>query len=149
MAESALHRSMKSAVRTELENDHYVVVEEPVFPPTLRISWHAYRPDLLAYRRSGASEEIAIVECETNPSMRRFASKNFASLTFQPLVLTVASIRRVLAIPRGKLRTVDLRLRERWEIWILGAKGPLETIPRLEGRHPSQHLEDSTTERIP
>jgi len=114
---------MKAVVRHELEREEYAVVEEPLFPPVDWVSWSTYRPDLLAYRESGTGEELAIVECETRPSMKRFRSKNYASLWFQPRLLRQGSIRRILAVPRGKLGAVDLRLRREWEIWVLGEMG--------------------------
>ena len=97
--ESDLHRAMKRIVRGELELDSYTVVEEPIFPPTRRISWEAYRPDLLGFRSDSQREEIAVVECETHPSMPRFSSKNHSSLWFQPSVLRDGSIRRSLRCP--------------------------------------------------
>jgi hypothetical protein len=122
---------MKQMVRCELELDHYRVIEEPLFPPTSRISWAAYRPDLLAFRSDLRMEEIAVVECETHPSMTRFTSKNYSSLWFEPSILHDGSIRRILAVPRGKLNRVDLRLRQKWEIWVLGSTRPLEKIPAI------------------
>ena len=129
--ESDLHRSMKKIVRGELELDRYTVIEEPIFPPTRRISWEAYRPDLLGFRSDSLTEEIAVVECETHPSMPRFTSKNHSSLWFQPSVLRDGSIRRILAVPSGKLHAVNLGLRQNWEIWVLGSTHPLEKITAI------------------
>jgi hypothetical protein len=120
---------MKRIVRHELERDRYTVLEEPLFPPSRRVSWSGYRPDLLAYRSGPQTEEVAIVECETHPSMGRFVAKNFSSLWFVPTVQCQGSLRRILAVPRGKLHAVDLRLRSQWEIWVLGSTAPLEKIP--------------------
>jgi hypothetical protein len=122
---------MKSMVRSELEFDRYRVLEEPTFPPLRRMSWTAYRPDLLGFRSDIRTEEIAVVECETHPSMTRFLSKNYSSLWFEPSIFHEGSIRRILAVPRGKLRTLDLRLRRQWEIWVLGSTGPLEKISTI------------------
>ena len=122
---------MKDIVREQLERDNYRVVEEPPFPPARWISWSTYRPDLLGYRSDGRTQELAIVECETHPSMNRFKSKNFSSLSFQPSIFTEGSIRRILAVPQGKLRAVDLALRRNWEIWVLGNRGPVEKMARL------------------
>ncbi len=116
---------MKRVVREQLESEGYLLVEEPLFPPTRRISWSAYRPDLLGIRRDRSTEEIVIVECETHPSMSRFRGKNYSSLWFQASILHEGRIRRVLAIPRGRLDAVDLRLRDEWEVWILGEVRPL------------------------
>jgi len=122
---------MKAVVKEELEKDGFGVVEEPAFPPVDWISWSTYRPDLLGFRAKDMKEEVAIVECETHPSMRRFASKNYSSLWFQPSVLSSGSLRRILAVPRGKLGSVDLRLRHGWEIWVIGDDGAPEKISSL------------------
>jgi hypothetical protein len=124
---------MKAVVRWELEKDGFRVVEEPLFPPADWISWSTYRPDLMGFRAKEMREELAIVECETRPSMRRFASKNYGSLWFQPSLMSEGSVRRILAVPRGKLGSVDLRLRRGWEIWVIGQEGPLEKISTLRG----------------
>jgi hypothetical protein len=131
VAESELHRSMKRMVRDDLESENYRVVEEPPYPPASWIHWEYYRPDLLGLRSDDRSEQLVIVECETHPSMRKFASKNYGSLWFEPSVVREGSIRRILAVPSGKLSGVDLRLRRRWEIWVMGSKAPMLKIPSL------------------
>jgi len=128
MAESSAHRSMKAIVRADLEREGYGVVEEPLFPPGQKASWTSYRPDLLGYRSEGGTEELVLVECETRPSMRRFRSKNHSSVWFQPYLFRRGSVRRILAVPQGKLRAVDMRLRDKWEIWVLGATAPLAKV---------------------
>ena len=134
MAESQVHRTMKRIVSAELTGEGYVLLEEPLFPPSRRIAWKAYRPDILGYRGAGGREEVAIVECETHPNMRRFESKNYSTLTFQPYLFRDGAIRRILAVPQGKLRSVDLRLRREWEVWVLGSSGPLCKIGRTGDR---------------
>jgi hypothetical protein len=129
--ESDLHRSMKGMIRQALEVERYRVMEEPLYPPARWIHWESYRPDLLGLRSDNTSEQLVIVECETHPNMKRLLAKNFASLWFEPSVLRDGSIRRILAIPRGNLSKLDLRLRNRWEVWILGATGPLVKIPTI------------------
>lgn len=129
--ESELHHSMKSIVRSELERERYLVVEEPLFPPTRRVSWAAYRPDLLGIRSDSDREELVIVECETHPNMKRFASKNFSSVWFEPTVYRDGSIRRILAVPAGSLHSVDLRLRKLWEIWLIGPTRASQKIPAI------------------
>jgi hypothetical protein len=119
---------MKKIVRGALEFDNYSVVEEPLHPPAEWIHWEAYRPDLLGMRSDDRSEQIVIAECETRPSMRRFIAKNYASLWFEPSILCDGSIRRILAIPRGRLAALDMELRHRWEIWVLGPTGPILKI---------------------
>jgi len=103
-------------------------MEEPLFPPSRKASWKSYRPDLLGYRSERGMEELVLVECETKPSMTRFHSKNYSSVWFQPYLFSTGSVRRILVVPQGRLRAVDMRLRRNWEIWILGATGPLEKI---------------------
>ncbi|QQG48156.1 MAG: hypothetical protein HY247_05210 [archaeon] len=134
MAESALHRSMKDVVRAELERDEYAVIEEPLFPPGRRLSWSRYRPDLLCYRRRGGAEELVFVECETRPNMKRFLSKNFMSVSFQSYLFSNSTVRRILAVPRGKLDSVDMVLRSEWEVWVLGHKGPIQKAERTLAR---------------
>lgn len=135
MAESDLHRSMKRAVRVELEMEGYYLVEEPSWPPMQRVSWSAYRPDILGLRRDSAVEEVVIVECETRPSMSRFRAKNHSSLCLQTSVLYEGRIRRILAIPQGRLDSVDLRLRDKWEVWIMGTAHPVMKLGTFESSH--------------
>lgn len=132
MAESGLHRSMKRIVRSELESDSYRVVEEPLYPPADWIHWESYRPDLLGLRSDDTSECLVIAECETHPSMRRFSAKNYRSLCFEPSVLRNGSIRRVLAVPHGKLSALDMSLRHGWEVWVIGQSRPTLKIPALD-----------------
>jgi hypothetical protein len=121
-----MHRSMKAIVRHELENEHYAVIEEPVLPPGEKVAWDSYRPDLMGYRSEGGMEEIVLVECETHPSMKRLGAKNFSSVWFQPYLFRRGSVRRILAVPQGKLRSVDLKIREHWEVWVVGPNSPME-----------------------
>ncbi len=131
MTESGLHRSMKAIVKAELESEDYQVMTEPAFPPANWIHWESYRPDLLGLRSDETSESLVIAECETNPSMRRFNAKRYGSLWFEPSVLREGSIRRILAVPRGKLSALDLTLRRGWEIWVIGKTGPMLKIPTV------------------
>ena len=128
MAESSVHRSMKAIVRAELEHERYAVIEESLFPPGRRASWASYRPDLMGYKSEEGAEELVLVECETRPNMKRFRAKNHSSVWFQSYLFKRGSVRRILAVPQGKLRAVDMRLREKWEIWVLGATSPLEKV---------------------
>lgn len=122
---------MKEVVRTELEHERYQVVEEPLFPPARWITWSGYRPDLLGYRSDNQTQELVVVECETHPSMHRFLAKNFSSLSFQPSITRAGSIRRILAVPQGKLHTVDLSLRRHWDIWLVGHAGSVQKLLKL------------------
>ena len=129
MAESQTHRSMKAVVRHELERERYAVVEEPLFPPSVKVSWFSYRPDLLGYKSEDGMEELVLVECETRPNMKRLRGKNVSSVTFQPFLFRRGSVRRILAVPRGKLRSVDLRIRDSWEVWVVGVASAIDKYP--------------------
>jgi hypothetical protein len=131
VAESAVHRSMKTIVRAELEHERYAVVEEPLFPPRRKVYWRSYRPDLLGYRSEGGVEELVLVECETRPNMRRLGAKNHSSVWFQPYLFRRGSIRRILAVPKGRLRSVDLKIRDEWEVWVLGNNSAMEKFPTV------------------
>jgi hypothetical protein len=132
VAESSVHRSMKVAVRAELEREYYHVIEEPLFPPADWISWSRYRPDLLGYRSDRLTQELVLVECETHPNMRRLRTKNFSSISFQPSITKAGSIRRILAVPQGRLHSVDLGLRRHWDIWVIGHSGSVQKMTRLD-----------------
>jgi hypothetical protein len=131
VAESAVHRSMKAIVKGELEAERFAVVEEPPFPPGDRVRWSSYRPDLLAYRSEGGAEELVVVECETRPNMRRLGSKNCSSVWFQPFLFRKGSVRRILAVPQGKLGSVDMKIRNDWEVWVVGANSAMTKYPAL------------------
>jgi hypothetical protein len=122
---------MKSIVRRELEREGYEVMEEPPFPPVDWVSWASYRPDLLGFRVTSGAEEVVVVECETRPSTMKMMSKNHGSLSFQPTISGQGSMRKLLAVPQGRLRGLDMVLRREWEIWVLGREAPLTKIPRL------------------
>lgn len=124
---------MKAIVRQELEHERYAVVEEPLFPPGRKLSWSSYRPDLLGYRSEGGNEEVVLVECETHPNMRRLGAKNTFSVSFQPHLFRSGAVRRILAVPQGKLGAVDMRIRDRWEIWVVGESSPLDKFPTVQG----------------
>jgi len=129
VAESQVHRTMKAVVRQELEHERYTVLEEPLFPPDEKITWTSYRPDLLGYRSERGMEELVLVECETHPNMKRLREKNFSSVSFQPYLFKRGSVRRILAVPQGKLRSVDLRIREGWEVWVVGGVSAMDKYP--------------------
>ena len=129
-----VHRSMKAVVRSELEQEHYAVVEEPLFPPGDKVSWRSYRPDLLGYRSKDGVEELVLVECETHPNMRRLRAKNYSSVWFQPYLHRQGSVRRILAVPQGEMKKVDMRIRNDWEVWTLGRTGPIEKCGLIHPR---------------
>ena len=122
---------MKAMVKGELERDRFAVVEEPSYPPGKKLRWTSYRPDLLGYRAEGGEEEVVLVECETHPNMRRLMSKNASSVWFQPHLFRRGAVRRVLVIPKGRLKSVDLRIRDRWEVWVVGGASPISKYPIL------------------
>jgi hypothetical protein len=122
---------MKAVVKSDLEEEHYAVVEEPVFLAGEKVSWSSYRPDLLGYRSEGGAEVLALVECETHPNMKRLAAKNHLSVSFQPFLFRRGSVRRILAVPQGKLRSVDMRIRDRWEVWVVGPNSTIEKFPMI------------------
>jgi hypothetical protein len=123
---------MKAVVRQELEHERYAVVEEPLFPPGERITWTSYRPDLLGYRSEHGTEELVFVECETHPNMKRLREKNVFTVSFQPYLFTCGSVRRILAVPQGRLRSVDLRIRNSWEVWVVGATSAIDKYPAFQ-----------------
>ena len=129
VAESETHRSMKAIVKSELEKEDYAVIEEPLSPPRGKVDWRGYRPDLLGYRSRDGQEQLVLVECETHPNMKRFGAKNHRSVWFQPYLFRNGSIRRILAVPKGKLGSVDMQLRTSWEVWVLGEKIPMAKFP--------------------
>jgi len=131
VAESQVHRSMKAIVRHELELERYAVVEEPLSPPRDKASWTSYRPDLMGYRSEGGAEQLVLTECATHPNMRRLGTKNFSSVWFQPYLFRRGSVRRILAVPQGRLRSVDMKIRNKWEIWVVGSNAPMEKFPAL------------------
>lgn len=81
---------------------------------------------------------LVLVECETRPSMKRFRLKNHSSVWFQPSLFGRGSVRRILAVPQGKLRAVEMHLRDEWEIWVLGPNGPLLKTGRVNQISPAQ-----------
>ena len=131
MAESQTHRSMKAIIRKELEHENYAVAEEPLLPPGGRVSWSYYRPDLFGYRTWEGKEEIVLVECETHPSMKRLGGKNHSSVWFQPYLFRRGSVRKILAVPQGKLGSVVMRVRGEWEVWVVGSSSAMSRFPKL------------------
>jgi hypothetical protein len=122
---------MKAIVKHDLEQERYAVVEEPLYPPREKVCWSSYRPDLMGYRSEGGREELVLVECETHPSMRRIGAKNHSSVWFQPYLYRQGSVRRILAVPQGRLRGVDMKIRGTWEVWVLGPNSAMEKLPMI------------------
>ena len=129
MAESILHRRMKDCVSRELANEGYRVFYEPAFAPSRFLDWASYRPDLLGVKTSADRQEYAFVECETNPSTKRLAAKNFRSVEVQLRLNSAFSLRRLLVVPWGTLRRLDSSVRYSWETWIYRESG-FQRFPR-------------------
>jgi hypothetical protein len=129
VAESQVHRTMKAVIRQELEHERYAVIEEPPSPPGEKVTWTSYRPDLLGYKSENGTEELVLVECETHPNMKRLREKKASSVSLQPYLFRNGAVRRILAVPQGKLGSVDLRIRDSWEVWVVGAFATLDKYP--------------------
>jgi hypothetical protein len=129
MGESVLHLRMKESVSRELAEEGYSVFFEPPYAPSKFLTWVSYRPDLFGIRASPGRQEYALVECETRPSGRRLASKNFRSVDVQTRLNSDLSLRRILVVPRGKLAGVDPSVRRSWETWIYEGGG-FQRFPR-------------------
>jgi hypothetical protein len=136
MGESTLHLRMKESVSRELSEEGYSVFFEPRWAPSYFLSWASYRPDLFGIRASAGRQEYALVECETRPSGRRLASKNFKSVDVQTRLNSELSLRRILVVPRGTLSSVDSSVRRSWETWIYEG-GRFQRFPMAcEATHP-------------
>jgi hypothetical protein len=130
MSESILHRRMKESVSRELAGEGYSVFAEPPHAPSRFMSWVSYRPDLFGMRASAERQEYALVECETRPSGRRLAAKNYSSIDIQTRLNSELSVRRILVVPRGTLASVDPSVRRSWETWIYEG-GSFQRFPRV------------------
>lgn len=129
MGESVLHLRMKETASRELEEEGYSVFFEPPYAPSRFLTWASYRPDLFGIRARAGVQEYALVECETRPSTRRLAAKNFRSVEIQTRLNSDLSLRRILVVPRGTLASLDSSVRCSWETWILEGRG-FQMFPR-------------------
>ncbi len=121
---------MKEEASHELAEEGYVVFFEPLYAPSRYMSWASYRPDVFGMRAGDGRQEYALVECETRPSERRLASKNFRSVDIQTRLNSDLSLRRILVVPRGKLAGVRPSVRRSWETWIYEGQG-FQRFPRV------------------
>ena len=121
---------MKERVSQQLAEEGYAVFFEPPCAPSRYLSWVSYRPDILGIRASEGRQEYALVECETRPSERRLASKNYKSVDIQTTLHSELLLRRILVVPRGKLASVDRSVRRSWETWIYEG-GAFQRFPRV------------------
>jgi len=109
---------MKEGVSRRLADEGYLVFLEPSFAPSRYLRWVSYRPDIFAIRSGNDKQEYALVECETRPSGKRLASKNFRSIDIQTRLSSDLSLRRILVVPRGTFARVEPSVRYSWETWI-------------------------------
>ena len=86
-----------------------------------------------------------LVECERRPNMRRLRAKGASTVWFQPYLYREGSVRRILAVPQGKLGSVDMGVRSSWEVWVLGSNTPLARFPSFAqgGRGPQAPAEST------
>ena len=119
---------MKDCASKELTKEGYKVFYEPAFAPSMFMNWASYRPDLLGINATQDRQEYALVECETSPSTKRLASKNFRTVEVQLRLNSAYSLRRLLVVPWGKLRRLDASVRYSWETWIYDGTG-FQRIP--------------------
>ncbi len=132
LAESSLHRRMKSDVTSQLEMEGYSVIREPLAPPAGFLEWERYRPDLLGIKMRDGALAYAFVECETHPSTRRLNSKNYHSVVAQGVLDCSLSLRRIVVVPHGTLRRLDPKVRIHWEVWVYG-EGDFDKIRAVPG----------------
>ncbi|MDA4118479.1 MAG: hypothetical protein OK455_09070 [Thaumarchaeota archaeon] len=130
MAESVLHLRMKDRVSRELVDEGYSVFHEPPFAPSRFLDWSSYRPDLLGVKTTAHEQEYAFVECETNPSTKRLAAKNFRSVRVQLRLNSTFALRRLLVVPRGSLHRLEPSVRYSWETWIYEEDGRFQRFPK-------------------
>jgi hypothetical protein len=135
---------MKESAWRELIEEGYSVFFEPPYAPSRFLSWASYRPDLFGMRGGAARQEYAFVECETRPSGRRLASKNFRSIEVQTRLNAEMSVRRILVVPRGTLASVDSSVRLSWETWIY-EEGFFQMFPRACEAPPHALARSATT----
>jgi len=135
--ETGLHELLKEVVFTELEREGYHLYVEPAEPPSWRLHWSQYRPDIFGVFSNEVESLFVLVECETNPGIRRIRgkiSKIRCSLNIQKRLNERHVLRLLLVIPSGMLRRVNCpELRKFWDIWIINPRGEIiHKIPRKE-----------------
>lgn len=128
--ESELHELFKKVVLTELEREGYRLYIEPLEPPLWRLRWSFYRPDLFGILSKEFESSFVLVECETDPRIKRIKgklSKIRGSLTIQKkLSERSVLLRLLLIIPSGMLHRVNYsEIRRFWEIWTVNQRGEI------------------------
>ncbi len=122
MRESDRHRFLKEAAVRVLEQEGFTIYLEPGWSPIEFLKWSRYRPDILAARRRGENNDYRLVECETKPRLRRILAKNTGSISVQATLLGKTQISKVLVIPTGTLKALDMKIRRNWTIWLINTK---------------------------
>jgi len=134
MTESGLHLFMKQVAVDALNEEGFLTFLEPEYPPVDHVRWANYRPDIFGVKRTDETDEYVFVECETRPASSLLTRKKISSITVQRELLREANQRLILAIPAGRLRALDMKLRSRWELWLISSRSG--EITRV-GRAPS------------
>jgi hypothetical protein len=134
--ETRLHNLLKGVVLNELEREGYDLYIEPPKPPTPRLKWNSYRPDILGILSSKTEFRLILVECEVNPRKRSVKLKELkirSFLTLQKKLNEVCNTRLLLVIPSGKLRAINASaIRKLWNIWIISIDGRVaHKIPKI------------------
>ncbi len=122
MTESDLHKLLKAAATRVLMQQGFTIYLEPEWSPLELLAWARYRPDILAARRTGEGNDYALVECETKPRLRRILAKNTQSITVQATLGGSTKVSKVLVIPAGTLKALDMKIRKDWTIWIVSPR---------------------------
>jgi len=73
--ESECHELLKRTVAKEMEHEGCEVYVEPPSSPLERVTWSFYRPDILAIAYNETALKVTLVECETNPGLKRMNAK--------------------------------------------------------------------------
>ena len=128
--EGKLHKELKKRVANELQKLNYDIFFEPDESQLSQLSWHSYRPDILALISNKTKLEIIIVECETNPNRNRLLRKTNqlkTCLSIQKLLNDNLVFNPLLVIPSGNLqKLIGSSIRNIWEIWIVNRSGKIQ-----------------------
>jgi hypothetical protein len=127
--EGQLHLIFKQSVMNELLDEGYLLYAEPLGSPVNRISWSAYRPDILGLQVTHNTFKLVFVECETAPTKTRVNHKTErirTSFHFQKRLYESHQLRSLLIIPPLTLNKINCKtIRSFWEIWIINHKGTI------------------------
>jgi hypothetical protein len=127
--EGQLHLIFKQCVMKELLAEGYILYAEPLGSPVKRISWSAYRPDILGLHVTPNTFKLVFVECETAPTKTRVSQKMErikTSFRFQKRLNESHQLRSLLIIPPLTLNKINCKtIRSFWEIWIINQQGTI------------------------